>query len=530
MAEVEENFIIPQFREKTIYFTSEEQEFSYPVSSSYRGILRLSPNDSGTLREKNTLDLYNESDAIEMYYQDSLQDVIDHQFVKASTSDGFFVDFRLNDFHPEFDNLYVIGPAKFNKVRIFTTSDEALVVDRVTYFPAKVNTKYLAAAESDEDFNKDTTPIDCHDSRDTTYVLTSNGVSYRKFEYEQMSELVKKLIVEALIDLKTIPAGSIQYVPITVTEYNKLIIEGRPNRYYCEDGTSKTDPIVRDYLICDGSLYNNEDFPELAKVLNGEIITYWDLGPNGRMVKKIHKNDYGMGTKFRVPDLRRMFLKSVMLGQSNATTSNYDPNDNNQPWGRTGIWTTDARPMLEQDKTADNHRHYITTAYYQTSATLGQGTQFGRVATKIEPNEGEVQYYTYQLNVNNESTEGRPGVLAPKNNNAEWTWGKYGYSYNTNIYGMGCFDAEVDCNVCGYTLSIPQEYDFQKPTLNANLGLSSDEIISCVQTPTVKDDGEENVSYNDHTEYVQYADTAEAGTYGMENTPEFFCMLPLIKI
>lgn len=525
MAEVEENFVIPQFREKTIYFTSENQEFSYPVSSSYRGILRLSPNDNGTLREKNTLDLYNESDAIEMYYQDSLQDIIDQQFIKTSTSDGFFVDFRLNDFHAEFDNLYVIGPAKFNKVCIFTTSDEALVVDRVTYFPAKVNTKYLAAAESEEDFNKDTIPVDYHDLHDTTYALVSNGTSARNFEYEQMTELVKKLIVEALIDLKTIPTGSIQYVPITIKEYNKLIVEGRPNRYYCEDGTSKTDPIIRDYLICDGSLYNNEDFPELAKVLNGEIITYWVLGSDGKMIKKIHKNDYGKGTKFRVPDLRRMFIKSVVLGQENATTSDYDSTNNNQAWGRTGIWTADARPILEEDKTADNHRHYITTGFYQNTS-LWDGIRFSKVANKAQYTENQSQQYTYELN-----TTDPPGVLAPQNGQSSWAWGRYGRWYNVSRYSAGCSVQLVEANPCAYFLSIPQEYDFQNPTLDANLGLSSDEILSCVQEPAIDENtGEENVSYNDHTEYVQYAETAEADTYGMENAPEFFCMLPLIKI
>jgi hypothetical protein len=36
-----------------------------------------------------------------------------------------------------------------------------------------------------------------------------------------------------------------------------------------------TDPLIRDFLLCDGRKYLTKDFPELAKTLWGEKVTVW---------------------------------------------------------------------------------------------------------------------------------------------------------------------------------------------------------------------------------------------------------------
>lgn len=529
---------IPQFREKTIYYTYEDNDFSYPVSASYRGILRLSPNDDGTLQEQNTLNLLDIEDyTSEMYYQDSIGEAIQTQFLKTSTSDGFFVDFRLDRNQAEFDNLYIIGPGKCDQVKLFSRKDETIILDKINVLPSVINGHYsdddakvlIESGNNDTRILDDITDINVHsDQLDQTYVLSSQSLSKRKFRYKQIAPLIKKLIMEALLDLKTIPVGSIHFTPVNLEQYQALVRKGRPNSYwlnghgYDSDTPTPNDPIVRDYLVCDGSLYRNIDFPELAKILKDEYIVYWDIdSETGRMVKKEHWNVWDSNLKedekvFRVPDLRRMFVKSVVLGKSYV----------GEEWNRTGAWTVDSRPQYETGQESDNHRHYITSALYQPGPDALAGDVAGGVKTsqftQVADETPENIYYQYSLRTN-----AAPGVLAPQNGMKEWKGGTYGVWYNTYAFGFGCSVAVEHNNTCGYFLSHPEEYDFANPeSYEPNVGKSSEEIVSCVENP----ERDKDISYNDHSEYVSYVGSDEYESYGMENAPEFYCMLPLIKI
>jgi hypothetical protein len=51
---------------------------------------------------------------------------------------------------------------------------------------------------------------------------------------------------------------------------------GRHNKSFTKDnGETPCDPLVRDFLLCDGRKYKTTDFPELAKVLWKENIKHW---------------------------------------------------------------------------------------------------------------------------------------------------------------------------------------------------------------------------------------------------------------
>lgn len=499
-----EQIVIPKFREKVTYWkTAGGTEVSYPVSASFKGILRLSPNDDLTLQEKQPIALYD--DDIESYYRDSIDPAITQQFVRVSISDGYFINLRFTQYEMEADSLYVIGPAQFNMVRLFTTKDNAIKLKTSTALPARVNTNLSSLIDSSDMIMKDISGVDPHSPVDQSYTLVSRTLDERLFTYQQTTQLIRELVVESLLDLQTIPTGSIQHIPITIKEYEKMIMEGYPNSYYkIADGKTETpnDPIIRDYLICDGSLYYNKQFPELAKILEGERIDYWRYdSEKQRLVQATHINDYENSDEkvFRVPDLRARFIRSIFMDRDLSQLGS----------NTTGIYTCDARPPKANYET-DKHVHFVSTGFYQPNPNIWGVKQ---VATIVDDNNWKLNDY--------------PGVLHPHNSMLERYPGHYGWWYNTSRYSSGCVEQIVYANHAGYFLSIPLEYDFQNPTQTPNCGLSSVDMASCLETP----EKDEDVSYNKRTDFIDYVSGSGAvGSYGMENTPEFYCMLPLIKI
>lgn len=501
-----DQFVIPKFREKIIHWTTTGgTEVSYPISSSYKGILRLSPNDDLTLLEKQPIKVYD--DGITNFYRDSIVPAITQQFIRISVSDGYFVDLRLSQYDLEADNAYVIGPAKFEMLRLYAKQDNAFKINSDTAFPARVNLNTNALITSDTKINEDISGVDVHNSLDQSYLLVSHGLEERIFEYQQTTQLIRELVIEALLDLATIPTGSIHFVPISVKQYEEMIKKGRPNSYFLLDEKTPNDPIMRDYLICDGSLYNNTDFPELAKILEGERIDYWRLdSAKGRLVQQTYYNDYGEKDQkdkkvFRVPDLRARFIKSLFL----------DRNLVGMYWNETGLYTNDTRPV-KSASTTDNHVHFITSGFYQQDPGP-QVVNYQQVAT--------IDKLHDKWSLSNNA-----GVLAPENKNQQRTPGWWGWWYNVHRYSDGCAKQAAYTNTSGYFLSIPAEYDYQNPNCIPDVGLSSVNMVSCVDPLT----SDTQISYNKRKDFNKYVGTGAANSYGMENTPEFFCMLPLIKI
>lgn len=497
--------IIPQFKERDMFWTNttSNESFSYEVQYSFRGILRLSPNDDGTLEERNSANLYGDNELLDVYYEDSVATAFHTQFVRASSSDGYLIDFRVTQNYLEFDNLNVIGPSFQAKLRVYTKNEESIIIDGTTCLPSLVNDK--AKLGNDTSIATDYVDPSVTSNADDTYILVNRSKEKRVFEYAQVRSMIEEIINESLIDYQTVPTGAIQYVPIDMEQYNKMIAVGKPNNYYRKNSGDANDPITRDYLVCDGSLYRNEDFPELAKILNGEKITYWDA--NGK--KQEHYNDYSKSKTFRVPDLRRMFIKSVYIPDTKDIIDH--------PWSITGTWMSDNRPQYEKGRQIQDHRHFVTSAHYQDNPNMDS---FPQVAVKNNAN-GE-----WQLGATLNDTNPKPGVLSPKNNMNMWKFSTFGQWYGVGNYGWTCASELVPANPCGYFLSYPQDYDFQTMSHEANVGLSSEDISSFATTLT----SDEQLNYNNRTEYVKFVGTNAADSYGYENVPEYVAMLPLIHI
>ena len=501
-----DQLVIPKFREKIIYWTTAGgAEVSYPISASYKGILRLSPNDDLTLLEQEPIKAYD--DELENFYRDSIVPAITQQFIRISVSDGYFVGLRLSQYELEADSAYVIGPAKFDMLRLYAKQDNVFKMNSTTALPARVNQNTNALIASDTKINEDISGVNVHDTLDQSYLLVSHNLDERNFEYQQTTQLIRELVIESLLDLATIPPGSIHFTPVSIKQYEEMIKEGHFNSYFKNDNETPNDPIVRDYLICDGSLYNNKDFPELAKILEGERIDYWRYDSSkGRMVQQTYYNNYGEKNDkekkvFRVPDLRARFIKSVFLDRNLAEMS----------WNETGLYTNDARPV-KSASTTDSHVHFITSGFYQINPQP-QMVNYQQVATVDKQKDKW-------------SLTDKAGVLAPENKNQQRSPGWWGFWYNIHHYSDGCARLNAYANTAGYFLSIPSEYDYQNPNCIPDVGLSSVDMVSCEENPTE----DKQISYNDRKDFNKYVGTGAANSYGMENTPEFFCMLPLIKI
>lgn len=498
MPSTDKALAIPKFKDKTTYYQSELGfESSYPVSASYKGILRLSPNDTASLAEVDNVQVFND-DVTNIVYKDSIENELETQFIRVSTSDGFLLDCRLGKSSVEFDNLYIIGPAQHERVILFASDEGSFTLGPTTNLPVLANKNATAMINSDTKIMKD---VVANDSENLAHILVSHNLTKRVFEYEEIIETIDNAILESLLDLSTEPVGSIHFFPISIQEYEKLLLKGRPNQFYCiSDGSlekKKNPAIVRDYLLCDGSLYKNIDFPELAKILDGEKIIYWafDASKN-KYVKKTHINDYSENKFFRVPDLRRMFLRSCY---PDITRAGKEGNE-------VGYWEVDHRPSCVKASTEDNHTHCITSSWFT-----------GEYKTDKFEDVAEMDDGQLVLTDN-------AAVLAPTNGYYNWGGDKisaYGYrcpasSGNYKWPNMG---------YASYSLAVPQTYDYTTMNLSANSCVSSENIISAKLNPT----NDSEISYNGLDEYVPYLEQTEE-TYGMENAPEFFCALPMIRI
>lgn len=310
--------VIPKYIDKSVYYvTKDDKEYSYSIKSTYKGILRLSPNDGNSLNEDTSVQLTDFSDKAQTAtYKDSLNEFFDegninNRLVKLSTSDGYFVDMRLNMNSVEFDNLYVDGvfsgntetPFNFenkNTVLLFTKPQDetCFMLGNSTALPIHANAKkFSETAQQVEDPLDKIYPVDYKytlgENKDNSAILSARDIDNKRvFQYKNTDELIEELVQEALMSFHTVPTGSVHFVPVTIGQYKQLMEKSKtyPNCPYFKDKDKKNkdskdvdnentddgnnEPIVRDFLLCDGRKYWIKDFPELAKVLNGEKISY----------------------------------------------------------------------------------------------------------------------------------------------------------------------------------------------------------------------------------------------------------------
>ena len=83
-----------------------------------------------------------------------------------------------------------------------------------------------------------------------------------EWDYYPPDDFIKETIIEVLRQFETIPTGSIHWCPVTIAQY-KTLCEKQSKQY--THNITDSDPLVRDFLVCDGRKYLCSDFPELLR-------------------------------------------------------------------------------------------------------------------------------------------------------------------------------------------------------------------------------------------------------------------------
>lgn len=606
---------LPKFKEKVMYVSKNDSktkiESSYVISSSFKGILRLSPNNHTTVNQRIIAQLSPQdqkslgttySDAI-LFQDNALQSIksdadITRRLLIGSDSDGYLVNFRIGIDDIQFDNLGTIGITKANELTLLSTKasykDEIFTLNG-TQMPTFAQSMQSSNAieqdllylQDDGTYTgdvqnyldmKDVIVTDTGDKSHLLYGVRSN--KRRVFKYKQTQKFIKDLIMEALLDLQTIPTGSVHFVPVNVQQYKALLRTGqRPNICSYNNGTKdyNTDPIVRDFLLCDGRQYYTADFPELAKTLWGEAVTHWKRLPkqvvgNEEIIPAIPQFDEQCNVyqenevqpkTFRVPDLRHMFISSCYYNGTDSITRNPEIMEDRQA-NHTGLYTPDTLPLnLKQNQSVDDHVHFIaygTNGMVNRSnvsqkfcakkygskvsaiASVAKGTLYKVNNIQTTDADGTTEHNAIKLKL----TETQPRMMYLQNHpmyrNSSFgsgtssSNGANGFSYGQFSPQRGCTWKNLRTN-----FSIPAIMYLSMPggtqTSNRKSLLSKFENTSLVGYSSVQIPSIDEVTSND----VYGADSNNvyknekykdfnSSLYGHESSPKFYAMLPLIKI
>ena len=531
--------MIPRFKDKVMYISAEDSSTkvasSYVISSSFKGIVRLSPNNHNTTYEKNSIQLsitdennlgttYSDAIKFDSEVENTIQSEADitKRMIIGSDSDGYLVGFRMSDTNLEFDNLGVIGITQSNHLSIISTSqtphDDVFLLngERMPHMPNKVQDEDAAnmklytydAADNKttiEPYDFDTKKVKIKGDGDNSFLLYSTVTSDNKrfYKFQRTNYIIRELILEALMDFQTIPTGSIHWFPVTIEQF-KLLVEknGRkPNVSFYE--TKPVDPLLRDFLLCDGRRYNNKDFPELAKILWKEPIHRWkkdedflvpffDEKCNKYGVKKVINDEEKKDYTFRVPDLRHQFISSTYIDGTTSVASGGAGNGIKTGLKNVvGAWCPDKNTESTVRFRNDRHAHFIT---YGSYGGYGGGSNglWSRNEIEIEiEDKGNGQIH----NINN----GNYGYVTILHNHPYNASGGhfrgFGERYNTPSQGK---TKGAD--------SIPATMWFSIPKVNENylewkqsgitLGKSSPDVISSSKPTSYSDIDEEFVNNN----------------------------------
>lgn len=518
--------VIPKYIDKSIYYvTADDEKYSYAIKSTYKGILRLSPNNGSSLNEDTSVQLTDFSDKNQtITYKDSINEFLDqggpnHRMIKISTSDGNFLDMRLNVNDVEIDNLYVDGilsgkpfntiPFSHdnkNTVLLFGKrgDDAAATLGATTCLPVHANRQDFTSDAAENDPLDVINPVNfkytLNGNRDNASILSAKIVDEKRvFQYRNTNELIEELVQEALMSFCTVPTGSVHFVPVSINQYKELINNTLPN---CTDNSNE--PIVRDFLLCDGRKYFIKDFPELAKVLAGTKVSYERLvtpaaGAEPVWRRFTHINNYDEEhTWFRVPDLRHKFIRSPYLS---SDLVNNDAND-------TGTWNVDNLPTVPQGKDFDKHYHFIALAEYNADCTRADFTE----------------------NCNGMVLNGMSASF-PKTGGS-WAAGGEQYDLFTSCDSVGRNAHGIENHTpATHFFTIPNsitDANCKEDAYIANSGLTSTNIID-KSIPNSLQDLNFGV-YTGITDDYAFYGSGENSLYGMENAPEFYACVPVIKI
>lgn len=481
---------IPQYKDKVIFYTDnkDQQDYSYSVSSSFKGCLRLSPNEIPN-------------------YQDSIDNLLNKDVIQLSDSEGYLLDLKMSSNNIEIGNLFVIGSSSTDNLLIYhketSINNKTIVINDVNNLPSLVNESF----NIDIPVNTNDLPdIDINDTNEDTFILFSESEgNNREFQYSKLNKLINDSILDILLSSQDVPTGSIHWCPVNLEQYKMLLSKSKHNVYSYDNQIS--DPLVRDYLLCDGRKYFARDFPELSKIIYGEKISY-SINDNSLMVRKNISNS---NLTFRTPDLRHLFIKSIIL----------DKDESSNEYNITGTYNTDNIPRTVNGSNKSSHSHFI--AYGTYNPRYSGKTSFSNVAT-IQNDESVL------LDFNN------PAMLILGNHQLGYAlgnqygnylnkWDESSFMYPGKSGGGNRNYGPLNNNSGTAYFTYPTSFNQNTNNSKATAYRTSDIAYSFVEIPP----SDEDIKYNDK-EYVDIIIDKNNTLYGKESNPEYFTSLPLIKI
>lgn len=555
--------ILPVLRERSVYVKDDGtgNDNSAYINKSFKGILRLSPNDSASYLEKENYISYNDTTANYIAYEDDITHQLEKQFIRVSSSDGHLLDLRISKEGVEYNNLFVFGATKvLTPIQLYSTDKNSFKIGATSILSER-NKEYTDAEHNYDRY----VPLN-DDTFGDTFILANDGNGMRFINAKQV---VNTFIKEALMKMFTLPTGSIHGIPVNIKQYEALLKKSKGHNM----DLSGNDSLIRDFLLCDGSYYRSSDFPELAKVLQNEEVHYWNTivdnssdkctalyqemteDVNNKkelyLYENIKHNDEGIEVGepskirvFRVPDCRGMFFQSALMGyQAENTVGHFEQDSikNSAVGIKQGI---------------DNHYHYIALDNpipskntldgnfekiimepedYEKAGLIYKEGDFAKMMKDCKP-AALTRYGALFSNISTHHQEnlgGCTGCCKPCR-------AFYGSSpiYKPDYRAMNCV---VGGPSGGYILSTVNPKDLKNINHSSWLGTSSwpidmsisrDELIN---NKNFDNDinytaNENNPIYNGNKKnYVTY-DSSMRKLIGYENTPEFYAILPLIKI
>lgn len=554
--------ILPVLRERSVYVKDDGtgNDNSAYINKSFKGILRLSPNDSASYLEKENYISYNDTTADYIAYEDDITYQLEKQFIKVSSSDGYLLDLRISKEGIEYNNLFIFGATKVSApIQLYSADKKSFKIGSTSII-AERNKEYT---EAERNYNR-YVPLEDGTFEDT-FILADDGGGMRFINAKQV---VNTFINEALMKMFALPTGSIHNVPVNLKQYEALLKKSKGHNV----DSNGNDPLIRDFLLCDGSYYRSTDFPELAKVLQNEEVYYWNtITDNSSKNKPIYQKitgdinikkelylyenvkytengvDVGEPSKvriFRVPDCRGMFFQSALMGyKANNTVGQFEQDS-----------IKDSAVTIKHG--TDKHYHYIVLDNPIPSKNTFN-TDLERII--MEPEDFKATELTYSNKDFAIMTENcKPRALT-----------RYGalFSDTSTHHREGISGCGSCCTLCrayygsspiykptyrvlncivggpsgGYILSTISAKNAESLKPSSWLGASSwpidmsvsgDEFIN---NENFDNDinytaDENNPIYNGNKKnYVSY-DSSMRKLIGYENTPEFYAVLPLIKI
>lgn len=379
------------------------------------------------------------------------------------------IDITSNTFN--IDNLGIIGQSKADELII----EDDLYINGVQFPNKKSNS-----------------------NEKTTVLLHKEG----EWCYKNIEEILKDKIESHIKNTyKMIPTGAIHWTPKTLAEYRDL---------------PATHPLKTDYLLCDGRRYWEKDYPNLYNILKGQKVT--------RQIKH-DTHDYYYPVEvindkeeifFYVPDLRHMFISNTQTENDNHYTGKYLPDcagainrldmKNHRHYVALGKWnvepykpysTSENLPEGNINSPAEYPNKYILNELSGTYTTIGND-DYNPTQPVIDAKQA-----FYKSNFTLKDGD-KIGVLPLRNNPyTSYDNGMIGFGSNTTGY-IGVNSVPADIFLCRPNDNTPSMTD-------NHVGMSSYDIDSYI-----KNEESDN--------------TFETVSKGHENYPDFYAMLPLIKI